>query len=211
MRVGPAWTVVSDKAAMRRAGASVTMPDLFNHPPAMITVHHLNNSRSQRVLWLLEELGAALRDQALPARCEDDARAARAAGGPSARQVPGDHATGTRPSPNRARSSTTSMERYGNGRFAPAAGSRRGPALPLLGALRRGLGHAAAAAQAGVRTHQAHEDAVLHQAHRTGHRRQGAGHAGGPEPQRASSTSSKANCRRASGSPAPSSPRPTSR
>jgi len=25
----------------------------------MITVHHLNNSRSQRVLWLLEELGAA--------------------------------------------------------------------------------------------------------------------------------------------------------
>jgi glutathione S-transferase len=27
----------------------------------MITVHHLNNSRSQRVLWLLEELGEALR------------------------------------------------------------------------------------------------------------------------------------------------------
>jgi glutathione S-transferase len=25
--------------------------------PAMITVHHLNNSRSQRILWLLEELG----------------------------------------------------------------------------------------------------------------------------------------------------------
>lgn len=25
----------------------------------MITVHHLNNSRSQRILWLLEELGAA--------------------------------------------------------------------------------------------------------------------------------------------------------
>ena len=24
----------------------------------MLTVHHLNNSRSQRVLWLLEELGA---------------------------------------------------------------------------------------------------------------------------------------------------------
>ena len=23
----------------------------------MLTVHHLNNSRSQRVLWLLEELG----------------------------------------------------------------------------------------------------------------------------------------------------------
>src|SRR5260370_16461464 len=26
---------------------------------AMLTVHHLNNSRSQRVLWLLEELGVA--------------------------------------------------------------------------------------------------------------------------------------------------------
>jgi glutathione S-transferase len=25
----------------------------------MITVHHLNNSRSQRVPWLLEELGVA--------------------------------------------------------------------------------------------------------------------------------------------------------
>ena len=24
----------------------------------MLTVHHLNNSRSQRILWLLEELGA---------------------------------------------------------------------------------------------------------------------------------------------------------
>ena len=24
----------------------------------MITVHHLNESRSQRILWLLEELGA---------------------------------------------------------------------------------------------------------------------------------------------------------
>src|SRR6185295_9918662 len=24
---------------------------------AMVTVHHLNNSRSQRILWLLEELG----------------------------------------------------------------------------------------------------------------------------------------------------------
>src|SRR5260221_13299056 len=26
---------------------------------AMLTVHHLNNSRSQRVLWLLEELGVS--------------------------------------------------------------------------------------------------------------------------------------------------------
>ena len=27
------------------------------YPKTMLTVHHLNNSRSQRVLWLLEELG----------------------------------------------------------------------------------------------------------------------------------------------------------
>ena len=27
------------------------------HAPAKIVVHHLNDSRSQRVLWLLEELG----------------------------------------------------------------------------------------------------------------------------------------------------------
>src|SRR6478735_9387681 len=31
------------------------MPSPGDH--AMLTVHHLNNSRSQRVLWLLEELG----------------------------------------------------------------------------------------------------------------------------------------------------------
>jgi glutathione S-transferase len=36
----------------------------------MITVHHLNNSRSQRVLWLLEELGAAYEVK----RYERDAR-----------------------------------------------------------------------------------------------------------------------------------------
>src|SRR6187402_2394598 len=34
---------------MGRAAGGYTAP--------MITVHHLNNSRSQRILWLLEELG----------------------------------------------------------------------------------------------------------------------------------------------------------
>ena len=29
----------------------------MSYNTAMIVVHHLNNSRSQRVLWLLEELG----------------------------------------------------------------------------------------------------------------------------------------------------------
>lgn len=36
--------------------APVTMIPDPTEPP-MIKVHHLNNSRSQRVLWLLEELG----------------------------------------------------------------------------------------------------------------------------------------------------------
>src|SRR5205814_4461313 len=31
---------------------------VYSGGTAMLTVHHLNNSRSQRVLWLLEELGA---------------------------------------------------------------------------------------------------------------------------------------------------------
>jgi glutathione S-transferase len=33
------------------------MPPLLERAGAMIIVHHLNNSRSQRILWLLEELG----------------------------------------------------------------------------------------------------------------------------------------------------------
>ncbi len=37
------------------------MAALHSRPPTMITLHHLNNSRSQRVLWLLEELGVEYR------------------------------------------------------------------------------------------------------------------------------------------------------
>ena len=33
-------------------------PHTLYHPPAMpIVVHHLDDSRSQRIIWLLEELG----------------------------------------------------------------------------------------------------------------------------------------------------------
>lgn len=39
------------------------LPAKNENTPAMITVHHLNNSRSQRVLWLLEELGLDYRIQ----------------------------------------------------------------------------------------------------------------------------------------------------
>jgi len=41
------WTLAGHNALPARARKAA----------AMITVHHLNNSRSQRVLWLLEELG----------------------------------------------------------------------------------------------------------------------------------------------------------
>src|SRR5215218_9934186 len=40
---------------LARTRGDRTMPSPGDH--AMLTVHHLNNSRSQRVLWLLEELG----------------------------------------------------------------------------------------------------------------------------------------------------------
>ncbi len=33
----------------------------------MLTLHHLNDSRSQRVLWLLEEIGVPYELVALPA------------------------------------------------------------------------------------------------------------------------------------------------
>src|SRR5678810_510240 len=36
--------------------ATMPSPSCARESP-MLTVHHLNNSRSQRVLWLLEELG----------------------------------------------------------------------------------------------------------------------------------------------------------
>src|SRR5439155_19470678 len=52
---------ISDRMArhcvpgLARTRGRSTTPSPGDH--AMLTVHHLNNSRSQRVLWLLEELG----------------------------------------------------------------------------------------------------------------------------------------------------------
>ncbi|MBB1602887.1 glutathione S-transferase [Variovorax sp. UMC13] len=89
----------------------------------MITVHHLNNSRSQRVLWLLEELG-------LPydiVRYERDPKTMLAP--PELRKV---HPLGKSPVVTTdeglvlAESGAiieTLIERHGQGRLAPAAGS----------------------------------------------------------------------------------------
>jgi glutathione S-transferase len=89
----------------------------------MITVHHLNNSRSQRVLWLLEELE-------LPydiVRYERDPKTMLAP--PELRKV---HPLGKSPVVTTdeglvlAESGAiieTLIERHGQGRLAPAAGS----------------------------------------------------------------------------------------
>ena len=88
----------------------------------MITVHHLNNSRSQRVLWLLEELGLPYEIQ----KYERDAKTMLAP--PALTKV---HRLGK--SPVITDDGTTVaetgaiveylLEKYGNGRLAPAIGT----------------------------------------------------------------------------------------
>jgi glutathione S-transferase len=88
----------------------------------MITVHHLNNSRSQRVLWLLEELGLDYEVK----RYQRDARTMLAP--PELRQV---HPLGKSPvisdeSQVVAESGAIIeylVDRYGHGRLRPAEGS----------------------------------------------------------------------------------------
>ena len=53
---------------------SVTRVAMAERRSAMIVMHHLNNSRSQRVLRLLEDWGA-LRNQVLPEGPQDQRRA----------------------------------------------------------------------------------------------------------------------------------------
>jgi glutathione S-transferase len=88
-----------------------------------LTVHHLNNSRSQRILWLLEELGV---DYELT-RYQRDARTMLAP--PELRAV---HPLGKSPvitdgDVTLAESGAIIeylVDRYGAGRFVPAAGTR---------------------------------------------------------------------------------------
>jgi glutathione S-transferase len=88
----------------------------------MIVVHHLNNSRSQRVLWLLEELGLPYEVR----RYQRDAKTMLAP--PELRAV---HPLGKSPviedhGQTLAESGAIVeylAERYGEGRFVPAAGT----------------------------------------------------------------------------------------
>ncbi len=90
--------------------------------PTMITVHHLNDSRSQRVLWLLEELG-------LPYEIKHYQRDPATMLAPeSLRQV---HPLGKSPVITDGDVTVAEsgaiveylIERYGNGRLQPAAGT----------------------------------------------------------------------------------------
>jgi glutathione S-transferase len=89
----------------------------------MIEVHHLNNSRSQRVLWMLEELGVPY----TVVRYERDAKTMFAP--PELKQV---HPLGRSPVIRDgdfvlAESGAIIeylVERYGNGRFVPPRGTR---------------------------------------------------------------------------------------
>ena len=109
----------------------------------MITVHHLENSRSQRVLWLLEELGVPYEI----VRYQRDRVTMLAP--PSLREV---HPLGKSPVITDGDTTVAEsgaiveylLERYGQGRFVPAPGSAdhlryryfmhyaEGSAMPLL-------------------------------------------------------------------------------
>lgn len=88
----------------------------------MITVHHLNNSRSQRVLWLLEELGLQY-DIKFYQRDRDTMLAP-----PELRKI---HPLGKSPVITDGEFTLAEsgaileylVERHGNGRFVPPAGS----------------------------------------------------------------------------------------
>ena len=88
----------------------------------MITVHHLNNSRSQRVLWLLEELGVPYELK----RYQRDAKTMLAP--PELRKV---HPLGKSPAITDGGLTVAEsgaivdylIDQYGAGRFKPAAGT----------------------------------------------------------------------------------------
>jgi glutathione S-transferase len=98
------------------------MPDRPPARPAVIIVHHLNNSRSQRVLWLLEELGVPYEIQ----KYQRDAKTMLAP--PELLKV---HPLGKSPvitddGVTVAESGAIIeylLERYGNGRLEPAKGT----------------------------------------------------------------------------------------
>jgi len=88
----------------------------------MITVHHLNNSRSQRILWLLEELGLEYEIK----RYQRDEKTMLAPASLLAVHPLGKSPVVTDGGLTLAESGAIVeylVERYGNGKFAPAPGT----------------------------------------------------------------------------------------
>ena len=112
----------------------------------MITVHHLNESRSQRILWLLEELR-------LPYEIKFYKRDAETNLAPP--ELKAIHPLGKSPvitddSRTIAESGAIVdyiLRRHGGGRLAPDPASPDYDTSSGMAALRRGLGHAAVDAQ----------------------------------------------------------------
>ncbi len=107
---------VISPGALRLLG--LTAISVVNAGGHMLTVHHLNNSRSHRVLWLLERARRSheiIRYQRQP----NMLGAEGVAGDSSARQVAGDHRQRQSPSPDPRAIINYIVETYGNGRLIP--------------------------------------------------------------------------------------------
>jgi glutathione S-transferase len=137
----------------------------------MVTVHHLNNSRSQRVLWLLEELGVPYEVK----RYQRDAKTMLAP--PALLAV---HPLGKSPVITDGDELTVAesgaiveylVDRYGGGRLIPRAGTPE----RLRYTYWLHYGNAAVAAEVDLRPGRNHRDAMAHERHGAPHRRRGAG------------------------------------
>jgi glutathione S-transferase len=115
----------------------------------MITVHHLNNSRSQRVLWLLEELGVGYEVK----HYQRDPETMLAPPELLAVHPLGKSPVITDGTHTIAESGAIIeylVDRYGDGRLKPALGSPERLRYTYWLHFRRGLGHAAIAVAADI-------------------------------------------------------------
>lgn len=115
---------MADKEITKDWGLRPQTPYVYSARHAMITVHHLDNSRSQRVLWLLEEL-------TIPYALKLYKRQPNLLAPPELTKI---HPLGKSPvitddaHPGRAFAETGAimdyiLTRYGNGRLVPSASS----------------------------------------------------------------------------------------
>ena len=87
----PADVAASIDPASPARHADARRADAISNGPPMIVVHHLNNSRSQRVLWLLEELGCAYAVKRYERDRQTMLAPAALRAGASAREIAGHH------------------------------------------------------------------------------------------------------------------------